>query len=118
MQICRQRCTGPGLSHTSRSRVTTLLHTLGLRQALLCARQASVADLQAALYKAKPKLYPARQRFTLPKKEGEKKPIALANGKRLSDYDLADGAQLTFKDLGPQVRRPYPTLPRRPAGLP
>ena len=69
-----------------------------------CAAQASVADLQAAVHKARPKLYPARQRFTLPKKDGEKKPVALAAGKRLADYDLADGTELTFKDLGPQAR--------------
>jgi hypothetical protein len=62
-----------------------------------------VADLQKALYKARPKLYPARQRFTLPKREGEKRAVALAPAKRLADYDLADGAELTFKDLGPQV---------------
>lgn len=68
-----------------------------------CAAQASVADLQAAVHKARPKLYPARQRFTLPKKDGEKKPAALAAGKRLADYDLADGTELTFKDLGPQA---------------
>ena len=64
-----------------------------------------MADLQAAVHKARPKLYPARQRFTLPKKNGEKKPVALAAGKRLADYDLADGTELTFKDLGPQARR-------------
>lgn len=62
-----------------------------------------MADLQKALYKARPKLYPARQRLTLPKREGEKRAVALAPAKRLADYDLADGAELTFKDLGPQV---------------
>ena len=65
-----------------------------------------MADLQAAVHKARPKLYPARQRFTLPKKNGEKKPVALAGGKRLADYDLTDGTELTFKDLGPQARCP------------
>ena len=76
------------------------------RESLRGRAQASVADLQAALYKARPKLYPARQRFTLPKREGEKRAVALAPTKRLADYDLADGAELTFKDLGPQVRLP------------
>ena len=65
--------------------------------------QASVADLQKAFHKAKPKYYPSRQRFTLPLKPGEKKAIALAPGKKLSDYDLEDGSTLNFKDLGPQV---------------
>ncbi len=62
-----------------------------------------MADLQAAVHKARPKLYPARQRFTLPKKDGEKKPVALAGGKRLADYDMVDGTELAFKDLGPQA---------------
>jgi len=62
-----------------------------------------VSDLQSAFFKAKPKFYPSRQRFTLPLKLGEKRAIALASGKKLSDYDVKDGSVLVFKDLGPQV---------------
>lgn len=65
--------------------------------------QATVEDLQKAFYKAKPKFYPSRQRFTLPTKPGEKKATAVAPGKKLSDYDIKDGSVLVFKDLGPQV---------------
>lgn len=67
-------------------------------------KQASVADLQAAFAAAKPKFYPSRQRFTLADTPpGEKRPPALAPGKKLSDYDLANGSTLIFKDLGPQI---------------
>ena len=65
--------------------------------------QGTVEDLKRAFHKAKPQFYPARQRFTFPLKAGEKKPTALAAGKKLSDYDLNDGTVLIFKDLGPQV---------------
>lgn len=63
----------------------------------------SVEDLKSALHAAKPKLYPSRQRFTLPSKDGASKGMALADGKKLSDYDLGDGSVLIFKDLGPQI---------------
>ena len=65
--------------------------------------QATVDDLQTILHKQKKDLYPSRQRFTLPLKEGEKKATALVPGKRLSDYGLVNKSSLTFKDLGPQV---------------
>lgn len=65
--------------------------------------QATVEELNDALYTKRKTLYPSRQRFTLPLKPGEKKPIALAPGKKLSDYDLSTGSVLHFKDLGPQV---------------
>ena len=65
--------------------------------------QATVEELNDALYTKRKTLYPSRQRFTLPLKPGEKKPVALAPGKKLSDYDLSTGSVLHFKDLGPQV---------------
>ena len=66
--------------------------------------QATVEELNTALHTKKKTLYPSRQRFTLPLQPGEKKPVALAPGKRLSDYALSNGSVLQFKDLGPQVR--------------
>jgi len=58
----------------------------------------------------KPILVPERQRFTLPlvpgavTADGKKaRPVALASGKKLSDYNLKDGDTLHFKDLGQQV---------------
>lgn len=65
--------------------------------------QGTVEDLKRAFHKAKPQFYPSRQRFTFPLKAGEKKAIALADGKKLSDFDVKDGTVLIFKDLGPQV---------------
>ena len=65
--------------------------------------QATVEDLQVALHSKKKSLHPARQRFTLPLRYGEKKAVALTPGKRLSDFGIANGSILTFKDLGPQV---------------
>lgn len=65
--------------------------------------QATVDELKARFAELKPKYPPSRQRFTLPPREGARSGEALANGKRLSDYGLADGSVLYFKDLGPQV---------------
>ena len=65
--------------------------------------QATVEELRARFAELKPKYPPSRQRFTLPPREGARSGEALANGKRLSDYGLADGSVLYFKDLGPQV---------------
>lgn len=65
--------------------------------------QGTVDDLKAAFAAAKPKFYPSRQRFTLPLAAGQKKPTALAAGKKLADFGVGDGAVLTFKDLGPQI---------------
>ena len=62
-----------------------------------------MSDLKAALYKTKPKLYPSRQRLTLPAEEGQKKPIVLQDGKKLSDYAITSATRVTFKDLGTQV---------------
>lgn len=66
--------------------------------------QDSVDDLRKAFAKAKPAMYVARQRFTLPLAEGEKKATVLGSGKKLSDYGLTEGSKVVFKDLGPQVR--------------
>jgi very-long-chain enoyl-CoA reductase len=49
------------------------------------------------------KYYPSRQRLTLPPKEGQKSGEALKDGSKLSDYKLASGSVIQFKDLGPQV---------------
>lgn len=69
--------------------------------------QASVDELQKALHNRKKDLYPSRQRYTLPIKDGEKRPVALVPGKKLSDYALSNGSILQFKDLGPQVGTPH-----------
>lgn len=65
--------------------------------------QGAVEDLNNAIYRAKPKLYPSRQRLTLPSAEAGQKPRVLESGKKLSDYDISASSQITFKDLGPQV---------------
>ena len=67
--------------------------------------QGTVDDLKRAFAKAKPQFYPSRQRFTFPLKAGEKKAIALTDGKKLSDFDVKDGTVLIFKDLGAQVSK-------------
>ncbi|GLC34092.1 hypothetical protein PLESTB_000836600 [Pleodorina starrii] len=64
---------------------------------------APVAELKKKFYGLKKKYYPARQRFTLPLKPGEKRGTVLDDSKRLSDYGLADGGKVEFKDLGPQI---------------
>ncbi|EFJ53040.1 hypothetical protein VOLCADRAFT_72272 [Volvox carteri f. nagariensis] len=64
---------------------------------------ASVSELKKKFYGLKRKYYPSRQRFTLPVKPGEKRGTVLEDSKRLSDYGLADGGKLEFKDLGPQI---------------
>jgi hypothetical protein len=66
-------------------------------------KQASVDDLKAKFAQAKPQYYPARQRFSLPPRDGDKRGEPLKDGSRLSDYGLKTGATLQFKDLGPQV---------------
>ena len=78
--------------------------------------QGTVEDLKRAFHKAKPQFYPSRQRFTFPLKTGEKKATALADGKKLSDFDVKDGTVLIFKDLGPQVRMLHNATSRRHHG--
>lgn len=60
-------------------------------------------ELKAAIAKARPRLYAARQRLSLPVKEGQKRGEALADGAPLSKYGVQEGSVLFLKDLGPQV---------------
>lgn len=46
---------------------------------------------------------PHARRWTLAASSPGQKPVALESGKLLSDYGVKDGAEITFKDLGPQV---------------
>ncbi|KAH9943688.1 3-oxo-5-alpha-steroid 4-dehydrogenase-domain-containing protein [Amylocystis lapponica] len=59
---------------------------------------ATVADVKAAIAAKFPRFYTARQRVC-PK--GEKKP--LSDETSLQDAGVADGGELTVKDMGPQV---------------
>lgn len=69
----------------------------------LCV-QATVKDLKDRFHELKPNLYPSRQRWTLPVKEGQKSGTVLKDeGARLVDLGLTDGSSLIFKDLGPQI---------------
>uniref|UniRef100_A0A7S3QRB7 Ubiquitin-like domain-containing protein n=2 Tax=Dunaliella tertiolecta TaxID=3047 RepID=A0A7S3QRB7_DUNTE len=63
----------------------------------------TVSELKKQLHQVKKKLYPSRQRLTLPLKAGETRATVLENGAKLSDYGLGDGSMLQLKDLGPQV---------------
>jgi hypothetical protein len=102
MVHCACRTFGiPGRNDYSRSQDRTTTGALGLN--VDGVLQDSVDDLRKALAKAKPAMYIARQRFTLPLAEGEKKPTVLGSGKKLSDYGLTEGSKVVFKDLGPQV---------------
>ncbi len=74
---------------------------------MLVALQSSVEELKKKFHAAKKQYYPARQRYSLPPKAGEKKGEALKDGAKLSTYSLQSGATLHFKDLGPQVRQRY-----------
>ncbi len=60
-------------------------------------------DLKRAFAELKPKYYPSRQRWTLQPREGQRTGDALAGSKKLSEFGVADGTALVFKDLGPQV---------------
>eukprot|EP01025_Chloroclados_australasicus_P047735 TRINITY_DN5384_c0_g1_i2.p1 TRINITY_DN5384_c0_g1~~TRINITY_DN5384_c0_g1_i2.p1 ORF type:complete len:335 (-),score=22.08 TRINITY_DN5384_c0_g1_i2:419-1354(-) len=64
---------------------------------------ATVADLQKAIHKTIKKYYPERQRISLPPTEGNKKGEVLRSSSKLSEYGITDGAELHFKDLGPQI---------------
>lgn len=55
-----------------------------------------VEDVQGAIARQFPQLYPDRQRLTVEK-------VALESGKTLADYGLKDGDSVTFKDLGTGV---------------
>jgi len=48
-------------------------------------------------------LTPGRQRLTIPGADAKAKPVVLADGKTLADFDIKDGTVITLKDLGPQI---------------
>ncbi|KAI0649168.1 3-oxo-5-alpha-steroid 4-dehydrogenase-domain-containing protein [Trametes meyenii] len=62
------------------------------------AEEQTVRDLKKAIAAKSPKFYPSRQKLTL---KGEKK--ALADNVTLKDAGIVDGAEVTVKDLGPQI---------------
>eukprot|EP00271_Cylindrocystis_brebissonii_P003510 TRINITY_DN14562_c0_g1_i2.p1 TRINITY_DN14562_c0_g1~~TRINITY_DN14562_c0_g1_i2.p1 ORF type:complete len:312 (-),score=73.18 TRINITY_DN14562_c0_g1_i2:660-1595(-) len=64
---------------------------------------ATLEELQWALYKYNKKWSPPRQRFTLPLEPGQKKAVAVEAGKKLSAVLQGQANQLVFKDLGPQI---------------
>lgn len=63
----------------------------------------TVTELKKRYHAVAPKYYPARQRLTLPPKEGQKSGDALKDDAKLSDYGLTDGSIVHFKDLGIQI---------------
>jgi very-long-chain enoyl-CoA reductase len=66
--------------------------------------QATVEDLKRAFAQAKPKYYTSRQRFTTQPSADAPRGVPLtAADKPLSQYGVADGTTLLFKDLGTQV---------------
>lgn len=67
--------------------------------------QATVKELKELFHLLKPKLYPSRQRWTIPVTgEGSTKPIVLSkDDQKLSDLGIEDGSTLILKDLGPQI---------------
>lgn len=69
---------------------------------LLITLQDTVTALKKQFCAAK-RVQPARQRLTLPPKEGQKSGDALKDTDKLSVYGLTNGSVLQFKDLGPQV---------------
>nr|QKE45402.1 enoyl-CoA reductase [Salvinia cucullata] len=69
---------------------------------------ATVRDLQAAIYKRTRKYYPERQRLTLPLTDGQTRPTVLSGDKKLNEYVTSAHFKVVFKDLGPQVK--YSTL--------
>jgi hypothetical protein len=65
--------------------------------------QSTLVELKKEFYRKKKQYYPARQRYTLPPKEGQKSGTALKDGDKLGEAGLTNGSVLYFKDLGPQV---------------
>lgn len=63
----------------------------------------TVTDLKKAYHKVAKKYYPARQRLTLPAKEGQRSGDVLKDGAKLSELGLANGSVVQFKDLGTQI---------------
>jgi hypothetical protein len=65
--------------------------------------QDTVGELKKKYHAKAPKYYPARQRLTLPAKEGQKSGDVLQDRDQLSKYGLSNGSVVLFKDLGTQV---------------
>jgi very-long-chain enoyl-CoA reductase len=70
-------------------------------------QDATVKDLKAQMHALKPKLYPARQRWTVPvdsNSSSSAKPFVLSKDTQLlADLGIKSGSTLIFKDLGPQI---------------
>jgi hypothetical protein len=79
-------------------------HAGTFRVAWAACLQDTVAQLKKKYHALNKKYYPARQRLTLPAKEGQKSGEVLKDSSKLSDYGLANGSVVQFKDLGTQVR--------------
>lgn len=78
--------------------------------------QDTVAELKKKYHAKAPKYYPARQRLTLPAKEGQKSGDVLQDRDQLSKYGLTNGSVVLFKDLGTQVS-PGPAVRPKPGCL-
>lgn len=63
-----------------------------------------MGQLKKKFHAVNKKYYPARQRMTLPAKEGQKSGEVLKDSAKLSEYGLSSGSVVLFKDLGTQVR--------------
>lgn len=63
----------------------------------------TVTALKKTYHAKNKKYYPARQRLTLPPKEGQKSGEALRDDYKLSSYGLRNGSVVQFKDLGTQI---------------
>lgn len=63
----------------------------------------TVTVLKKKYHALNKKAYPARQRLTLPAKEGQKSGDALKDSDTLSKYGLSNGSVVQYKDLGPQI---------------
>lgn len=78
--------------------------------------QDTVTALKKQFCAAK-KVQPARQRLTLPPKEGQKSGDALKDSDKLSACGLSNGSVVQFKDLGPQVRQTASSCANWPSTL-
>lgn len=74
--------------------------------------------LKKKYYALNKKAYPARQRLTLPAKEGQKSGEALKDNDTLAKYGLSNGSVVQYKDLGPQVGGCTPTHTQSGPGSP
>ncbi|WIA37350.1 hypothetical protein OEZ86_014279 [Tetradesmus obliquus] len=63
----------------------------------------TVGQLKKEFHAVNKKYYPARQRMTLPAKEGQKSGEVLKDSAKLSEYGLSSGSVVLFKDLGTQI---------------